>query len=161
MSKGMIQIYYGEGRGKTAAAIGKAFLKASEGMSVTLIQFLKGKKESELAFFKRMEPEMKVFRFAKQDAWFDDLSEEEQQEELMNLKNGFNYCKKVVATGASDMIILDEVLGLLDREVITFEELKEVLEAKPDDMTIICTGIVLDERLRDVADEIINIAIDI
>lgn len=161
MDKGIIQVYYGEGRGKTAAALGKAMLKASEGMSVSLIQFLKGKKESEMAFFSRMEPEIKVFRFAKQDAWFDDLSEDEQQEEILNLKNGFNYCKKVVSTGASDMIILDEVLGLLDRNVISFEELKEVLDAKPEDMTIICTGIVLDERLRDVADEIINIAIDI
>ena len=59
------------------------------------------------------------------------------------------------------MIILDEVLGLLDRNVITFEELKDVLTNKTEDTTIICTGIVLDERLRDIADEIYNISIDI
>lgn len=161
MKKGIIQIYYGEGRGKSTAALGSAMMRASEGQNVTLIQFLKGKNESEQAFLNRLEPEIKVFRFAKQDAWFDDLSEEEQQEELLNLKNGFNYCKKVIATGGSDMIILDEVLGLLDRNVITFEELKDVLTNKTEDTTIICTGIVLDERLRDIADEIYNISIDI
>lgn len=161
MKKGIIQIYYGEGRGKSAAALGNAMMRASEGQEVTLIQFLKGKNESEQTILDRLEPEIKVFRFAKQDAWFDDLSEEEQKEEILSLKNGFNYCKKVISTGECDMVILDEVLGLLDRDVITFEELKDVLAQKTDDMTIICTGIVLDERLRDVADEIYNISIDI
>lgn len=76
----------------------------------------------------------------------------------MNLRNGFNYGKKVVATGACDMLILDEVLGIMDEKVIRPEELKELFEAKPEEMTLVCTGRVLDDSIREYADEIYNIA---
>ena len=159
--KNNVKIYYGEGRGKSTAALGYAMRKASEGMVVTLIQFLKGKNEKEQNFLNRLEPEIKVFRFAKQDAWFEDLSEEEQQEEIMNLRNGFHFCKKVITTGESNLVILDEVLGLVDRGVITLEELRELLELKPDDVGLVLTGIVLPEELRPLADEIYQIQADI
>lgn len=76
----------------------------------------------------------------------------------MNLRNGFNYGKKVVSTGACDMLILDEVLGIMDEKVISPEELKELFEAKPEEMTLVCTGRVLEDSIRDCADEIYNIA---
>ena len=158
MSKGVIQIYDGEGHGKSTAAIGNGIRVASEGKSVILIQFLKGKNENELAFLNRLEPEIKVFRFAKSDESFEELSESAKQEESMNLRNGFNYGKKVVATGACDMLILDEVLGIMDEKVIRPEELKELFEAKPEEMTLVCTGRVLDDSIREYADEIYNIA---
>lgn len=158
MSKGVIQIYYGEGHGKSTAAIGNAIHVASEGKSVIIIQFLKGKDENELAFLNRLEPEIKVFRFAKSDECFDELSESAKQEEVMNLRNGFNYGKKVVTTGACDMLILDEVLGIMDQKVITSEDLQQLLASKPEEMTLICTGRVLDDSIREYADEIYNIA---
>lgn len=158
MSKGVIQIYYGEGHGKSTAAIGNAIHVASEGKSVIIIQFLKGKDENELAFLNRLEPEIKVFRFAKSDECFDELSESAKQEEVMNLRNGFNYGKKVVTTGACDMLILDEVLGIMDQKVITPEDLQQLLASKPEEMTLICTGRVLDDSIREYADEIYNIA---
>ena len=89
---------------------------------------------------------------------YDELDEAGRNEEIMNLKNGFNYSKKVVSTGACDLIVLDEILGLVDEHVITIEEIKELLEAKPEEMTIICTGRVLDDRLRPYVDEIYNIS---
>ena len=107
MDRGVIQVYYGEGHGKSTAAIGNAIRIASEGKSVIIIQFLKGKNENELTFLSRLEPEIKIFRFAKSDECFEALSEEAKQEESMNLRNGFNYGKKVVTTGACDMLILD------------------------------------------------------
>lgn len=158
MSKGVIQIYYGEGHGKSTAAIGNAIHVASEGRNVIIIQFLKGKDENELAFLNRLEPEIKVFRFAKSDECFDELSESAKQEEIMNLRNGFNYGKKVVTTEACDMLVLDEVLGIMDEKVITPDELKELFANKPEDMTLVCTGRVLDDSIREYADEIYNIA---
>lgn len=76
----------------------------------------------------------------------------------MNLRNGFNYGKKVVTTEACDMLVLDEVLGIMDEKVITPEELKELFENKPENMTLVCTGRVLDDSIREYADEIYNIA---
>ncbi|MCI7322171.1 MAG: cob(I)yrinic acid a,c-diamide adenosyltransferase [Lachnospiraceae bacterium] len=158
MEKGVIQIYYGEGHGKSTAAIGNAIHLASEGKSVIVIQFLKEKNENELMFLNRLEPEIKVFRFAKSDECFEELPESARQEEVMNLRNGFNYGKKVVSTGACDMLILDEVLGIMDEKVISPEELRDLFAAKPEEMTLVCTGRVLDDSIREYADEIYNIA---
>ncbi len=157
MGTGVVQIYYGEGHGKSTAALGNAICAASNGECVTLIQFLKAKKESNKEYLTRLEPEVKLFRFAKFDACFEELTEEQKQEESFSLKNGFNYSKKVISTGACDMVVLDELLGLADLGIITIEEIKEMISLKPEDMTIIFTGRVLDDRLRPYADEIYNI----
>jgi cob(I)alamin adenosyltransferase len=114
--------------------------------------------ESEKDFLARLEPEIKFFRFAKSDAPFDQLSEEEQEEERINLKNGFNYGKKVIATGGCDVVVLDEFLGLVDLKIISMEDIKEMIAVKPEDMTLILTGRVLTEEIRRMADEIYNIA---
>ena len=158
MSKGVVQIYYGEGHGKSTAALGSAIQMAGDGKTAIAIQFMKGKMEKEADFLKRLEPEIRFFRFAKSDEGFDTLTEEEKQEERMNLKNGFNYGKKVVGTGACDLLIMDEILGLLDEGVITMEDIKELVSARPEEMTIIFTGRVLPDAMRPIADEIYNIA---
>lgn len=158
MSSGVVQIYYGDGHGKSTAALGNAIHAASEGKNVIVIQFLKGKMEKELEFLQRLEPEIKFFRFSKSDAPFDELGEDEKKEESINLKNGFNYGKKVVSTGACDMIIFDEILGLLDHKVITIEDIRSMMEYRPEEMDIIFTGRILQDGVREFADEIYNIA---
>ena len=140
MENGAVQIYYGEGHGKTNVAIGSAICAACEGKQAVVIQFLKGKKEPE--FLKKLEP----------------LDEESKQEEIMNIKNGFNYAKKVISTGADMVVVLDEMLGLLDLHLISKEELSDMLASRPDDVTVIMTGRVLDDGIREMADEIYNIA---
>ena len=98
------------------------------------------------------------FRFAKSEKGFDELSDEEKAEECANLKNGFNYGKKVISTGECDMLVMDEILGLVDHGVITMEDIDSLLAAKPEDVTIVFTGRVLGEDLRSRVDEIYNIA---
>lgn len=155
MSNGVIQIYYGNGHGKSMAALGSGISAVGEGRSVIFIQFLKEKQH--LEFLQRLEPELKCFRFEKSEQRFDELSEEEKQEEISNLKNGFSYGRKVITTGACDILIMDEILGLLDHGFVSFDEIKEMLEAKPEDMTVIFTGRTMDRRLRGLADEIYRI----
>ena len=123
---------------------------------VNVIQFLKGKKEPE--FLKKLEPEVKFFNFSRAGILFEQLDEESKQEEIMNIKNGFNYAKKVISTGADMVVVLDEMLGLLDLHLISKEELSDMLASRPDDVTVIMTGRVLDDGIREMADEIYNIA---
>lgn len=160
MSEGVIKVYYGEGRGKTTAAIGNAIQAAIDGREAIIIQFLKGKNESKQEFFKRLEPEIKYFNFAKAEIPFEELDEEKKMEEAMNMKNGFNYGKKVIVTGACDLIVLDEVLGLVDQKVISLQDIREMFESKPDDVTVICTGRVLADEIRELADEVYNITFE-
>lgn len=157
MAKGIVQIYYGQGRGKSTAALGNAIGVAGLGQQVVVIEFLKGKEENVHEYLKRLEPEIKFFRFSRRDDCFESLTEEEKQEETMNLRNGFSYGKKVACTGACDLLVMDEVLGLVDEKVISVEELKEFFENRADDMDIICTGRSLHDDIRKYADEIYNI----
>lgn len=157
MSKGNVLVFYGEGKGKTSSALGYGIRAASQGRSVIVVQFMKGKSGDEISFIRRLEPEIRFFRFEKSSENYEELSEEEKREESMNIKNGFNFAKKILVTGECNVLILDEFLGLLDNHVITHEELKAMLEAKPEDMEIVFTGRVLDENLRNYADEIYKI----
>ena len=79
MNTGIVRIFYGEGHGKSTAAMGRALQAASEGRSVFVIHYLKGKMEEEAQFMKKLEPEIKVFQFEKSDECYEDLSEEEKR----------------------------------------------------------------------------------
>lgn len=155
MKKGTIHIYSGDGHGKTPAAIGRAVAMACQGENVVIIQFLKGKGLEDSEFLRRLEPEIKLFRFEKSDENFDELSEEQKADEICNIKNGLNFAKKVLTTGECDLLILDEVLGLIDNQIITVEDLKNLLEARNDGETdIIMTGISLNDEVCMLADEV-------
>ncbi len=159
MSTGKIQVYYGEGKGKTSAALGYAIHEASKGESVIVIQFLKRKDEDEISFLGRLEPEIRLFRFQKSEKYYHELPQEEQLEEQMNMKNGINYARKVIQTGECDILILDEVLGLLDEEIVPEEEILHLMELKSDDMHMIMTGQVISDGILEQADDVYEICI--
>ena len=144
MEEGLVQIYSGEGHGKSAAAIGRALQVACNGENVVIIRFLKGMRND--GFLKRLEPEIKIFRFEKSEEEFSQLSAERQQEEIHNIKNGLNFAKKVLTTGECSLLILDEVLGLIDNGIISVEDLQRIV-----------TGIHLEDKVCELADEISKI----
>ncbi|MDE7434331.1 MAG: cob(I)yrinic acid a,c-diamide adenosyltransferase [Lachnospiraceae bacterium] len=157
MGTGAIQIYYGAGRGKTDAALGCALRAASENKTVVVIQFFKGKRDEHMAYMQRLEPEIRIFRFEKLEENYNEITEEQQAEERLNMKNGLNFAKKVLVTGECSLLILDEVLGLVDAGIITAEDLEAVLQARTEDTDIIMTGRVLTESVGACADAIYNI----
>lgn len=156
MGKGLVYIYAGDGRGKSPAALGRALQAALEGKNVVIIQFLKGKGLGDSDFLRRMEPEIKMFRFEKADENFEELSDARKQEEIVNIRNGINFAKKVLATGECDLLILDEILGLVEKEIVSVEDVKLLLECR-DDTSIIMTGIKLDDGICVLADEVSRI----
>ena len=158
METGGVQIYFGEGHGKTSAALGFALQAASMGQNVFVIHFLKGRMSTEASYMQRLEPEIKVFHFEKGEKRYEDLSEQEKQEENRNLQNGVNFARKVLVTGECSLLILDQLLGVLDNGVITMEDLKSLFEARTEDERILVTGRVLPKELREYADEIYQIS---
>lgn len=155
MDKGIIQIYYGEGQGKTSAALGNAIRKASNGQSAYVVQFMKGQLDTE--YLTRLEPEVKVFRFERCSEGFDALDEAEKQEQKQNIQNGLNFAKKALVTGQCDMLVLDEVLGLVKEGMATEDEILEVLQAKSLYTDVILTGRDSLPRVFDMADNILDI----
>lgn len=156
MAKGRVTVYTGDGRGKTPAAIGRAVMAAADGKNVVLVQFLKGRGLNQSDFVRRMEPEIKLFCFEKSDENFEELSEERKREETANIKNGMNFARKVLTTGECDLLILDEVLGLVEKDIVSVEELKSLLELR-EETDVILTGINLSDQVCALADEVSRI----
>ena len=81
-----IQIYWGNGVGRSAAAMGMGLRYVCAGKNVMVVCFLKGKDILKQDYLKRLEPELKVFSFDKFDRCYNDLSEEEKKEMIGYLK---------------------------------------------------------------------------
>lgn len=154
MDKGSIHIYCGEGKGKTTASIGQGIQEASQGRSVIIIQFMKERNAEAIGFVQRLEPEIKLFRFQKAEEAFEDLPDAEKAEEIKNLKNALNFARKVLVTEECDVLILDEVLGLVEAGVIEAEELRALFEAKGEYTSLILTGIYPAKEIWQYADEV-------
>lgn len=157
MREQKVTVYCGEGKGKTAAALGYAIQSASHGENVIIIQFLKGKKSEEMEFLRRLEPEVKVFSFTRLGKNYAELSEEERQEEGMNIRNGFNFAKKVLVTGECSLLVLDDFLSLLNNGLVTREDLEILMKARSEDTELIFTGRGMNEALEPYAGEIYEI----
>lgn len=157
MEQGLVYIYSGDGRGKSPAALGRAVMTASLGRRVVIIQFLKGKGLADSAFLSRLEPEIKIFSFAKMNKGFDELSREEREDEIVNIKNGMHFAKKVLTTGECDLLILDEALGLINHGIITVDDLGRLLQMRNEGMDVILTGNSLNDEACRLADEVSRI----
>lgn len=141
MSKGILRIYYGEGRGKSTAALGTAIRQAACGKNAAIISFYKEKNEAGEELLKKLEPELKFFHFE-------------------DLRNGFQYGKKVISTGGYELLVLDEVLGLVESTIISEEELIELVSGIPEDMVVICTGRNVSACIKECADELYQVTLE-
>ncbi|MEE3392855.1 MAG: cob(I)yrinic acid a,c-diamide adenosyltransferase [Lachnospiraceae bacterium] len=157
MEKGLVRIFYGSGKGKSSAAVGQCIRAASVGRSVIIIQFLKGKDADEFSYLNGLEPEIKFFRFEKENERYDQLLESQKKEEKQNIINGYNFARKCVFSGESDVIVLDEVLGLVDLGIISIDDIKQLLNMNHSGMDIVLTGQHMPDELYDHADVISKI----
>jgi cob(I)alamin adenosyltransferase len=132
MEKGKITVFAGDGRGKTAAALGLALDAAADGRTAVIIQFLKGRGLAESIFCKRMEPDIKIFRFEKSEVDYDSRPPEQKQDDVSSIRNSLGFARKVLMTGECDILVLDEVLGVIDKGIISVEELHDLCKLRGD-----------------------------
>lgn len=151
--KGKLTVIFGQGNGKTASAMGLGIRALALGKQVIMVQFLKGSGE-DYTILKYLEPEFKIFSFERSERVYMDLSPEEKLEAKNNIMNGFNYAKKVIDVGECDVLILDELLGVIDHNILSEEEVIELIGKCSEEMEIIITGRTLPERLAKEASEI-------
>ena len=157
--KGLPQIYCGPGKGKTSVAIGQAVRAVGYGKRAIVIQFLKGKATTQLDYLSVLEPDIRLFRFEKKDKYYEDLTEEEKQEENLNIRNGLNFARKVLITEECEMLILDEILSALELGIVSEDEVKGLIEAKDDETELILTGTMITEGLKEAADRVVSLEI--
>ena len=157
MENGLVEVYYGSGKGKTTAAIGLGIRAIGNNYKVIMIQFLKNDMTGECKILKDLEPYFKVFHFEKKRGFTWQLTDEEKNELRSETLNALKFASKVMDTGECDVLILDEILNSVDVGVITEEEVFEIIKNKSDDVELVLTGRTLPLKIAERADYISHV----
>ena len=140
LEKGLIQIYTGNGKGKTTASIGLGVRACGNGFKVIMIQFLKSGITGELNILNKLGDNFKVYRFEKEKDFTWNLTEEEKVELKKEVLEAITFAKKVVSDNMCDMLILDEVMAAINGGYIKENDIISLMDLKPDNMELVLTG---------------------
>ncbi|HHY14411.1 MAG TPA: cob(I)yrinic acid a,c-diamide adenosyltransferase [Thermoanaerobacterales bacterium] len=146
--EGYVQVYTGNGKGKTTAAIGLAMRAVGAGLKVFIGQFVKGQYYSELDTLKRFEGEITIKQFGKECF----IYEKPKQEDIDVAMEGFQEAKNVLNSGKYDVVILDEINIALFFKLIPLEDVLKLIDEKPDNVELILTGRYAPEEIIEKAD---------
>lgn len=134
---GMVQVYTGNGKGKTSAALGLGLRAAGHGFEVYMIQFMKGQiNYGELEAVKRI-PNFTIRQFGRPD--FVDRSNPDPQD-IELAKEALAHAREIIEKGQIDFLILDEVNVAMDWGLISVDEVISLIKSRPQNMEIILTG---------------------
>jgi len=154
---GLIHIYTGEGKGKTTAALGLGIRACGSGMKVLLVQFLKNIHTGELEIIKRLEPEFKAIRSFSLTKFTWDMSREELEQSSREAAELLNQVKDTILKGEYDLVILDEILGVVSTKLLPVEAVLDIVRNKPDKVELVLTGRDAHEELIKAADYVSEI----
>jgi cob(I)alamin adenosyltransferase len=147
-NKGFVQLYFGNGKGKTTAAMGLALRAAGCGLQVYIAQFVKGLKYSELISLSKLRDNITVKQYGR--GCF--IKREATKKDVDAALKGLAEVKKIVASGKYDVVILDEITIAEYFKLLSVEDILDLIALKPQNMELILTGRKADSRIIEAAD---------
>jgi cob(I)alamin adenosyltransferase len=149
LENGLVQVYTGNGKGKTSAAFGAALRAVGRGFRVHIIQFIKGGFDyGELYSVKNL-PNLKLTAFGRGRF----ITEPQPPIEDVKLaREGFELAKQTVSDGEYDMVILDEINVVMHLKMISIEEVVKLIKNKPKHVELILTGRNAPAQVIEIAD---------
>jgi cob(I)alamin adenosyltransferase len=150
LKQGFVQIYTGNGKGKSTAAIGQAVRSAGFGFKTYIAQFMKEYPYNELVSLKHLSEWITIEQFGGDEFVY--KKELPGEDELANARRGLNTAKEKMLSGVYDLIILDEAIVTIYFRLIGTEDLVEFIKEKPENVELILTGRYCPEDLIELAD---------
>lgn len=146
--KGYVQVYTGNGKGKTTAAFGLALRAAGAGLKVFIAQFVKGMKYSELESIKKLDDMITIKQYGR--GWF--IEKEINQEDINLAQNGLKEVRNIINSGDYQLVILDEANIATHFKLFSPQELLDIINSKPEHVELVITGRHADPLIIDKAD---------
>ena len=147
MDKGYIQVYTGNGKGKTTAALGLSLRAICAGKKVFFGQFVKGMEYSELKA-KEYLPNFTLEQFGR-DCF---ICGKPSKADIEVAKTGLKKVEEIVISGDYDVVVLDEINIAIFYELFTVDEVLQILDKKQEKTEVILTGRYADKRIIERAD---------
>jgi cob(I)alamin adenosyltransferase len=146
--KGYIQVYTGNGKGKTTAAIGLSVRAVGAGKKVFFAQFVKGQLYSEVKAIQQYLPNITIQQYGLDCFIYNTPT----AEDIAIARKGFEEVATIIRSGEYDVVVLDEANIAIYYQLFTVEELIDLLQQKPEQTEIIITGRNASEKLIAFAD---------
>jgi cob(I)alamin adenosyltransferase len=138
MERGLIQVYTGNGKGKTTAALGVALRAVGNGLRVMMVQFMKGNVEyGEQLSAPSLSPSFTLIQTGRNV--FVSKSHLDPQD-IKCAEEGFFLSRQAIESKEYDIVILDEINMAVDYGLISLSDLLQLIESKPDTVALILTG---------------------
>jgi cob(I)alamin adenosyltransferase len=136
LKKGLIHVYTGDGKGKTTAAIGLGVRATGDGLKVYMIQFMKGRRYSELDALAQLS-NFTVVQFGRDEF----VSKQKPEQIDIDLaRKGLAHAKEVLQKGVYDVVILDEINVAVDYKLLSVQDVVKLIESKPEKVELVLTG---------------------
>jgi cob(I)alamin adenosyltransferase len=155
--RGLVIVYTGNGKGKTTASLGIVLRALGHGWRVLVIQFFKGDWPvvfGEVEMGKRLAPQLEVLQLGK--GFVKHMGDAKPFEEhRAAAREALSTAKERIASGAYDLIVLDEIVYAIDYagvQLVTLEEVLTLLDARPPALHLVLTGRNAPQALIDRAD---------
>ena len=146
--KGYVQVYTGDGKGKTTAALGLVLRAVGAGLKVYIAQFIKKGDYSEINALRRFSADVTLEQFGRGRFTKGKAS----NEDIAAAREGLVRIKEIVSSGGYDLVILDEANVAVTYGLVTEQELLDIIDLKPEHMELVITGRNASARIVDKAD---------
>ncbi len=149
MERGYVQVYTGNGKGKTTAALGLALRAVGRGLKVCILQFIKGGGPyGEHLIAEKLAPYLKIIQTGK-PGW---VNTKDISEDRLLAQEALEQARQLLTSGDYDLMILDEINGAAGFGLIDVEQILELISLKPERVELVLTGRNAHERVIEAAD---------
>lgn len=149
LEKGLIQVYTGNGKGKTSAALGLALRAVGRGLKVYVIQFIKGGFDYGELHVANTLPNFTLRAFGRGRFI---ISKPPEEDDIKLAEEALSLAEKTMNEGRNDVVILDEINVAIHLKLIKLSEVLSMLKSKPEKVEVVLTGRNAPKQLIEMAD---------
>ncbi len=168
-AQGLVQVYTGDGKGKTTAALGLGLRAVGHGYKVRMIQFMKGTSYTgEVQAVRRLGPDFEIFQFGRDCKYADKIRSGEavcdgcgqcfvalgnpEPRDIRYAKEAYDLAARTLDEPQADLVILDEISNALYYELLDVEDVASLIARRPSGVELVLTGRNMPAAILEMAD---------
>ena len=148
LDKGCVQIYTGNGKGKTTAALGLSLRAAGRGLKVCILQFIKGGGPYGEHLIAKAIPNITIIQTGR-PGW---VNTNDINEDRLLAQDALSQARNILTSGDYDLVVLDELNGAVGFGLIDVEQVLDLIALKPEQTELVITGRNAHEQIIAAAD---------